>query len=104
MPCVVDIKQNEMTNHFETLLCKACKLLTVKQIKELKNANSGIVDGIDWYVQHLWLDCTHNDDIFNFDNNENEKLIAINELKRLGYTIKKNEDGSEELLTIVYPY
>ena len=65
MPCITDISASDKSKHFETLLCKACKFLTVEQIKSLTN-NSGIKDGINWYANHLWLDCIHNNNVLSF--------------------------------------
>lgn len=110
MPCVVDITQGDLSNHFEILLCKACKFLTVEQIKLLVNHGSGIQSGMDWYANHLWLDCKHNDDdILSFSDGTREKEIALRELFRIGYEIKYFDNGSEQLISIGsykkdYPY
>jgi hypothetical protein len=82
-----------MSQHFEKLLCKACKFLSIDQIKSLKN-HSGIVDGIDWYSQHLWLDCQHNDNDA-LDTTPTDKQIALNELNRIGFEVKECKGGSE---------
>ena len=107
MPCVTDISQNEMTRHYQLLLCKACKFLTVEQIESLTNPGAGIYDGLDWYSQHLWLDCTHNVqhdvlhvmDVYDFAE---ERILALKELNRIGFDIKYCDDkGSTELIKII---
>lgn len=109
MPCITEISGSDEAHHFETLLCKACKYLTVEQIKSLTNHNSGICYGIDWYANHLWLDCTHNDrDTLSFYDEE-KREIDLKELRRIGYEIKDLGNGSSQLIEatiipIVYPY
>lgn len=94
MPCVTEINENNMACHWETLLCKACKFLTVDQIESLVNKGSGIYDGLDWYSNHLWLDCQHNDnDVLDFT--PTDKQIALNELHRIGFEIIKCEGGTQ---------
>lgn len=110
MPCYTDISSTDQKRHYEVLLCKACKFLTVGQIKSLTNPGSGIIDGLDWYSQHLWLDCTHNDDVLAVLSSEagkSEKAIALKELKRIGFEIMPcGNSGSQliELQKIDYPY
>jgi len=77
------------------------------QIDSIRNPNGGIHDGLEWYTNHLWLDCTHKEDIFGSD--KGEKALALRELKRMGYEIKEHENGATELVEIdsgnkVYPY
>ena len=84
MPCIVDITEGEMANHWEALLCQACKHLTREQIDSLKNPGSGILDGLDWYTQHLMCDYTHS------KSTKAEKKAAYAELDRLGYYIEDN--------------
>ena len=92
MPCSTGISGSDEARHFEILLCKACKFLTVEQIKSITSKNSGICDGLDWYSYHLWLDCNHSD---NITGDINDKSIALNELHRIGYYIKKHPIGTE---------
>ena len=99
MPCITDITNDDMSRHFEVLLCKACKFLTVEQIESLKNRGSGIFDGIEWYAQHLWLDCTHNiqrDVLHYLDDNdlEEERKLALKELNRIGFDVIEDHIGS----------
>lgn len=93
MPCITNITHSDMARHFEFLLCKACKLLTKKQIESLLNPNGGIQDGLEWYVNHLWLDCTHKEDIFGSD--KGESAFALKELKRMGYEIQEVDGGTQ---------
>lgn len=90
MPCFVDISQSDITEHFKNLLCQACKFLTRDQINSLRNPNSGIMDGIDWYAEHL-----HTDIVCNKELNMNEVEIAKKELMKLGLEIKYDTVGSE---------
>lgn len=94
MPCYTDISGPNEAAHFETLLCKACKFLTLEQIELLTNPNSGICDGLDWYSQHLWLDCQHNNnDVLDFT--PPDKQIALDELKRIGYEVIEIDGGNQ---------
>ena len=86
MPCVVDISDSDASNHFELLLCKACKFLTIEQIETLKNP-SGIVDGMYWYTQHLMFDYASS------GATEEDKKIALAELNRVGYTLEDDGKG-----------
>jgi hypothetical protein len=106
MPCVTGISSSDEAQHFERLLCKACRYLTVDQIKSLMNPNSGICDGLDWYSNHLWLDCKHKDgDVLSFYDEE-KRQIDLRELNRIGFEIKQLECGSQliPLKRRVYPY
>lgn len=86
MPCIVNITNGEMANHWETLLCYACKFLTREQIESLRNPGSGIMDGLEWYTQHLMGDYT------NSGTTATEKSMAITELDRLGFYILKEKN------------
>lgn len=95
MPCVSGISSNDEALHFERLLCKACRYLTVDQIKSLRNPGSGICDGLDWYSSHLWMDCTHNDqDVLSFYDEE-KREVDLKELNRIGFAIRELEYGSQ---------
>jgi hypothetical protein len=90
MPCVTDITASDEARHYETLLCLACRMLQPSQIAMLKNPGSGIMDGLDWYVGHVFCDTCDE------DSSCVEKYFAISELNRLGYTIREelNPDGT----------
>ncbi len=106
MPCYTGITSSDEARHWEVLLCKACKFLTVKQIQSLTNPGSGICDGLDWYSNHLWLDCSHNADIFG-GSSEKEKQIALKKLTRIGYEVKDCDGGTQLMqckIKQVYPY
>lgn len=113
MPCITGITSSDEARHYETLLCHACKHLTVDQIKNLKNNGAGIFDGIDWYSAHLWedyyeckrtepsafgdkaclkkgLDALHHMTREEYDNRLEE---IKSELKRIGYKIIDDETG-----------
>lgn len=105
MPCTVDISPNEEINHFQVLLCKACKFLSKEQIDSLINPGSGIYDGLSWYSQHLMFDYykkCHDNDVLEFDlsTNENEKKKILMELNRIGYNLII-KGGSSELIKII---
>lgn len=92
MPCTVDISPNEEINHFQVLLCQACKYLTPEQIDSLRNHGAGISEGLDWYSTHLMFDYSRrcfNKDVLNFDfaTNEEEKKVILNELHRIGFDL-----------------
>ena len=90
MPCTTGISSSDEAQHFEQLLCQACRFLTVAQIESLKNPGSGICDGLKWYSNHLWLDNIH------YNEDDEEKLARdIRELKRIGFEIKDRENGTE---------
>lgn len=106
MPCTVDISPSEEINHFQVLLCQACKYLTKEQIQGLVNPNSGIYDGLDWYSRHLWLDheqCCNQDSLslfgisypFEYETLEIEKKKILKELNRIGYDIVPCKGGTE---------
>lgn len=100
MPCHVDISASEEANHFQILLCKACKFLSPKQIDSLINPGSGIFDGLDWYKGHLMCDYSHRcfkDDVLDFDleTNEFEKQEILRELNRVGYDLVIKEHSIE---------
>jgi hypothetical protein len=80
MPCQVDITEGEIANHFEKLLCKACKYLSAEQIDSLRNPGSGPMDGLYWYTTHLMCDYISKD-------NQPEKYLTLSELHRLGYDV-----------------
>lgn len=88
MPCVTDISQSDQVQHFENLLCQACKFLTKDQIESLLNPGSGIYDGFEWYKQHLFLDYCYNSDL-------KEKQISLKELNRFGHSIVRINGGYE---------
>jgi len=92
MPCIVDIKEGERSNHWESLLCQACKYLSAEQIDSLRNPGSGLIDGIYWYTQHLHCDYISNE-------SHVEKYLTLNELHRLGYDVK-DSDGCSELIKL----
>ncbi len=100
MPCITDISASYEAQHFEKLLCKACKFLTVEQIESLTNPGSGIHDAIEWYSNHLWLDCMHNvpHGVLHFMDDSDlaeERRLALKELNRIGFDIKELGYGSE---------
>lgn len=100
MPCSVDISPNDETNHFQVLLCQACKYLSYEAIRGLKNPGSGIIDGLEWYCEHLGFDYfkkCHNEDSldFDYDTNEEEKKLILNELKRIGFNLILTENYME---------
>jgi len=87
MPCITDTSLSDEVRHFQILLCQACRFLTKEQIDSLKN-DSGIYYGLDWYKQHLHYDAV------DCDNSDEEKIIAIKELDRLGYIIVNSNGGT----------
>ena len=100
MPCIVDISPNEEINHYQVLLCQACKHLSPEQIDNLKNPGSGIYTGLMWYAQHLMNDYSHrcfNKNVLDFDNetNEEEKKQILRELNRIGYDLLVNSNSIE---------
>lgn len=106
MPCIVDISPHEEINHFQVLLCRACKYLSPYQIETLSNPGAGIYDGLMWYSQHLMFDYhkrCHNNDVldFDFETSEEEKKQIIQELNRIGYDLIIME-GSTELISMDY--
>lgn len=101
MPCKTNISQSEESNHFKTLLCKACKYLSVEQISSLTNFDSSLQSGLDWYLTHLLYEyCSryscHIDDVLDIDYeiSEIEKNEILKELNRIGYAVKEFENGS----------
>jgi hypothetical protein len=104
MPCQVNISPSEEANHFEVLLCRACKYLNKEQIDSLKNPGSGIYDGLMWYSNHLTNDyCQRcwNIDVLSIDDEttELEKREILKELNRIGYDLKI-WPGSIELIRL----
>lgn len=105
MPCNTGISESDEARHFEILLCQACRFLSVDQIKTLTNPGSGICEGLDWYSNHLWLDCNHsNKDVLSFVD-EAKRKADLKELSRIGYSVEACE-GGEQLVKLkqVYPY
>ncbi len=94
MPCITDISSADEAKHFETLLCQACKFLTAEQIDSLKNPGSGIRGGLDWYTNHLFLDCRTS------RSTEQEKQLAHIELNRIGFDIIPYKDIGESLVKL----
>jgi hypothetical protein len=106
MPCTTGITSSDEARHFETLLCQACRYLTIEQIKSLQNNGSGICAGLDWYAKHLWMDCMHKDgDVLSFDDEE-KREIDLKELNRIGFDIEYLENKSRliSLKPKIYPY
>lgn len=104
MACTVDISESEKANHFEGLLCDACKYLSVEQINTLVSPCSGLVDGIYWYSHHLMFDYHrkyHSENMLQSipKPNEQEKLEILKELNRIGYDLIITE-GSTELIRL----
>lgn len=102
MPCIVDISPIEEVNHYQVLLCQACKYLTPEEIDGLKNPGSGINDGLYWYTRHLACDysrrCFNKEVLnFSFETNDEEKKAILFELQRIGYDLII-KDGSIELI------
>lgn len=98
MPCKVDISPDEQSNHFQVLLCQACKYLSPEQVASLINPGSGMHDGLDWYTGHLMGDymqrCSNTDVLdFDYETTEHEKIIILKELNRVGYHLYKIEKG-----------
>jgi hypothetical protein len=100
MPCIVDISPDDEVNHYQVLLCQACKYLTRDQIASLTNPGPGIHDGLQWYASHLTFDYDkrcHNNDVldFDYDTSEKEKLEILKELNRIGYDLIFTEKWME---------
>jgi hypothetical protein len=93
MPCQTDISDSEVSRHFEKLLCLACKHLTADQIDTLLNPGSGICDGLAWYTNHLLCDYICNESMY-------EQVMALKELNRLGYAIKKLSGSGYSLVKV----
>lgn len=94
MACVTNISSTDEAMHFKTMLCQACKFLTMKQIESLKNPGSGIYDGLDWYANHLFLDARTS------QSTEQEKQLALIELNRIGFDIIPYKDIGESLVKL----
>lgn len=90
MPCIVEVSPGEESRHFQTMLCLACKYLTIEQIESLKHS-SAFMDGMAWYKQHLLGDyCSIN-------SSQEEKQVAFDELHRLGYEVEQLPSGAISL-------
>lgn len=92
MPCITDISPSDEANHFQVLLCQACKYLSPKQIDSLKNPGSGFYDRLSWYSSHLaddYMRRCHNNDVihFSFETTEAEKSLILKELNRIGFDL-----------------
>lgn len=107
MPCTVDIGPNDEINHYQVLLCQACKFLSTEQINSLQNPGSGIYDGLWWYSNHLmndYIQRCHNEDELrrSFETNDDEKKNILMELNRIGYDLVESPYGIQ-LISIRQP-
>lgn len=72
----INVKEDTMCTAIQKL-CYLCKFLDENQLKKVKEKGRYVQPDLwDWYVHHLECDFYHN-------NDQLEKEIALNELKRI---------------------
>lgn len=92
MPCMVEYENVTSTRNEKHLLCKACRLLTKKQMLEVLGRDGMYPSGLfEWYLQHLLQDYRYN----KYIEKDNDAEFAKKELQRIGYEVIKVDNRYE---------